>query len=126
MDDLEGGERITTDNGGVTKWGISSRSHPGVDVVSLTRDEAKEIYRTEYWEEVEAGKYPWPMNLIVFDAAINQGTAFANHLGTSAVDYVEALLLRIQRYNDIYRRNHSMPLHGWVNRVMKIYDEVQA
>jgi lysozyme family protein len=37
------------DPGGTTKYGIAQRWHPGVDVASLTPDQAKQIYRTEYW-----------------------------------------------------------------------------
>ena len=37
------------DPGGTTNFGIAQRWHPGVDVRSLTRDQAKQIYRNEYW-----------------------------------------------------------------------------
>jgi lysozyme family protein len=38
------------DPGGTTKYGISARAHPEVDVRNLTLEDAKEIYRKEYWE----------------------------------------------------------------------------
>lgn len=37
------------DPGGETKYGISKRYHPDVDIANLTIDKAKEIYRDEYW-----------------------------------------------------------------------------
>jgi lysozyme family protein len=37
------------DPGGTTNFGIAQRWHSGVDVRSLTRDQAKQIYRNEYW-----------------------------------------------------------------------------
>lgn len=58
------------DPGGLTKFGISKRWHPGVDVANLTRDQALDIYRREYWGECE--KMPWPWALAVFDCAVNQ------------------------------------------------------
>lgn len=128
IDELEGGDKLVSDSGGLTKWGISSKAHPGMDIAALPRWQAEGIYRTEYWDEIDGDKYPWPMNLVLFDAAVNQGTAFAGSLAASALDYVEALLLRVERYNEIVNKNPSFEkyLHGWVNRLMKIFKEVQA
>ena len=36
------------DPGGETKWGISKRSYPHLDIQSLTRDDAKVIYRRDF------------------------------------------------------------------------------
>lgn len=38
------------DKGQATHWGISKRAHPDVDIKNLTREQAIEIYRREYWE----------------------------------------------------------------------------
>ena len=37
------------DPGGATKFGISARAHPGVDIATLTRDAAVSIYWREWW-----------------------------------------------------------------------------
>jgi lysozyme family protein len=44
------------DHGGETKYGISKRSFPQVDIPSLTIEEAKSLYRETYWrfESVES------------------------------------------------------------------------
>jgi lysozyme family protein len=42
--------KVTVDGGGVTRWGISSRFHPGVDVRNLSFPDASAIYRTQYWQ----------------------------------------------------------------------------
>ena len=39
---------VTTDAGGVTRYGIASRYHPGVDVANLTLEQAVQIYADEY------------------------------------------------------------------------------
>lgn len=50
--DAEGGYVNDPDDpGGMTKYGISQRAHPDVDIKNLTIDGAKEIYRLEYWEK---------------------------------------------------------------------------
>lgn len=38
------------DPGGVTKYGISQRAYPKLDIANLTLGEAREIYRRDYWQ----------------------------------------------------------------------------
>lgn len=61
-----------TDPGGETKYGISKRSNPDVDIKNLTLDGAKKIYRG-VWDNVRGDELPWPLAAYVFDAAVNQG-----------------------------------------------------
>lgn len=128
IDKLEGGQQLVTDPGGRTRYGISSRSHPNIDIIELKREQAVEIYRNDYWDVCGCDKYPWPMDLIIFDAAVNQGTAYAQLLGSTASDYIEALLLRVERYAEVANNNPSRRryLLGWINRLMKILKEVQS
>ena len=47
----EGGAKVTndpSDPGGLTKFGISKKSHPGVDIANLTYEDAKQIYMQQY------------------------------------------------------------------------------
>jgi lysozyme family protein len=66
------------DPGGETKFGISKRQYPLVDIKNLTRQEAIEIYRRDYWrydgfiEQTVATK--------VFDMAVNMGHKNAHTL----------------------------------------------
>lgn len=54
---LEGGYVDDPDDrGGATNFGISQRSHPELDIKSLTKDQAIEIYRKKYWD---ANKLDW-------------------------------------------------------------------
>lgn len=41
------------DPGGATKWGISKRSYPGLDIEALTEPEAREIYERDYWSPLK-------------------------------------------------------------------------
>jgi lysozyme family protein len=80
--DAEGGAAITNDQddpGGLTRWGISKRAYPDLDIESLTREEAVAIYRRDYWDAVHAGELPAPLDHYVFDCAVNQGTQRAAH-----------------------------------------------
>lgn len=37
------------DHGGETKYGISKRSYPNVDIANLTIEQAKDIYEGDFW-----------------------------------------------------------------------------
>jgi hypothetical protein len=47
--DYEGSSHDPEDPGGVTKYGISSRSYPQIDVKSLTRAQAAEIIKKDFY-----------------------------------------------------------------------------
>lgn len=61
------------DPGGETKWGISKRSYPHLNIKSLTRDEAIEIYRKDFWEQVRGLSLPNVLAYQVLDSAVNSG-----------------------------------------------------
>lgn len=74
----EGGYvNLSTDPGGATKYGISQRAYPKLDIQSLTPDKAKEIYKFDYWDKIRIGDMPPGVRLMVMDAAVNQGPARA-------------------------------------------------
>lgn len=77
------------DPGGETNYGISKRAHPDVDIANLTLDGAKAIYRGDYWAQCRCAELPWPLNLYVFDAAVNQGVTVAIKLLQKAVDVAQ-------------------------------------
>lgn len=69
------------DPGGATKFGITRATLEGFrgkpvtreDVQALTQEEAREIYRTNYWNAIKADQLPPGMDLIVFDFGVNAG-----------------------------------------------------
>tara|TARA_R110002020_G_scaffold5525_3_gene22948 strand:+ start:136 stop:615 length:480 start_codon:yes stop_codon:yes gene_type:complete len=65
------------DPGGETKFGISKRSYPDVNIAALTLDDSKLIYRSDYWDSVKADELPVQLRFILFDAAVNAGVAQA-------------------------------------------------
>lgn len=65
------------DSGGATNFGISQRAFPDIDVASLTRDDAKAIYRAKYWDFCKCDQLPEALALILMDSAVNQGPAAA-------------------------------------------------
>ena len=75
------------DPGGVTKFGISSRAFPDLDVANLTLQDAKNIYKKTYWEKPRFNEIPYDeLAVKVFDAGINMGTNAAGKLLQRAVN----------------------------------------
>ena len=73
------------DPGGETKYGISKRAYPAVDIYNLTLDHAKLIYKRDYWDAVDAESIPGVARLMVFDCAVNCGVTTAKKLLQRAV-----------------------------------------
>ena len=61
------------DKGGLTKYGISQRAYPALDIAALTLDTAKEIYRRDYWSRAQCDRLPPALAFQVFDGAVNSG-----------------------------------------------------
>lgn len=89
------------DPGGETKWGISKRSYPDLDIAALTREQAIEIYFRDYWQSAgvtvmpklnqllldinqraRCDALPWPLNFAHFDCAVNVGNRKTAQDGT--------------------------------------------
>jgi len=62
-----------SDPGGETKYGITKRQYPELDIASLTVDQAKDIYKRDYWNAVRGDELPDQIATVVFDCAVNQG-----------------------------------------------------
>lgn len=65
------------DPGGLTKYGISQRAYPHLDIATLTLEDAKALYRRDYWGKIRGDQLPVGLDLLVLDAAINQGASTA-------------------------------------------------
>lgn len=73
------------DPGGETKWGVSKRSYPKLNIKKLTRAEAKVIWRRDFWERIHGDELP--------DGIAFQAMDFAYHSGFStAVRYLQRAL----------------------------------
>ncbi len=65
------------DSGGATRFGISARAHPGLDIATLTRDAAVQIYWREWWLRFGFSQLPDAVAAKTFDLAVNIGAAHA-------------------------------------------------
>jgi len=144
----EGGSRftdVTNDKGGATKYGISQTAYPTVDIRNLTEQQARDIYKRDYWDRIRGDDIH--SQLIaenIFDTAVNMGTRTACRLvqitlNIEPIDGVigsESLavinqqdektfiahftLAKIARYAKICMKDKTQSkfLLGWVNRAL--------
>jgi lysozyme family protein len=61
------------DAGGETKFGISKRSYPRLDIKTLTLDDAKAIYKRDFWGPAGCDAVPQAIKFDLFDMAVNSG-----------------------------------------------------
>lgn len=116
------------DPGGETKWGISKRAYPNLDIKGLTPEQAAGIYATDYWDSAGCDSIEYPLCACVFDTAVNMGVSTARSLlqgldgGTTSQGGSEALQYcnrRIEVYLGRVKKNPALQkyLRGWLNRV---------
>ena len=126
------------DKGGLTKYGISKRAYPHLDIANLTQEHAEQIYKHDYYLPCKIDNIKDKLlALHVFDFAVNAGISrsikmlqkvigakvdgiignqtisLANN-GDFAQDFITA---RINYYKSIAIGTNSKFLHGWLNRV---------
>ena len=132
------------DKGGETKFGISKRSYPEIDIAKLTRDEAAAIYKRDYWDEVKGDDIDSQVIAEhLFDTAVNMGVNRAAKMGQRIVGATDDgrigpqsvaafnecgeirfddkyRLAKISRYAWICNKNGDQKkfLLGWINRAL--------
>lgn len=111
-----------SDPGGETKFGISKRSYPNVDIKNLTKPQAIEIYRKDYWKD-EWEKLGMPLAMCMLDTSVNMGKSRAEKfLSGCGGSYVMFLQLRLARYKEIIQNRPASKVFekGWMNRMARL------
>ena len=80
----------SNDPGGETKFGISKRSFPGVDIPHLNLERAKDIYWVHFWVALRLGNMPETVASEVFEVAVNSGPRMAVMLLQRALNFLGA------------------------------------
>jgi lysozyme family protein len=106
------------DPGGRTNYGISQRAYPQLDIKNLTYAQAAEIYFKDYWSKAGCSSMEYPLNIAVFDSAINCGVSRAIHWLKKSTNVMEYLELRKQHYLELAKKDSNKKfLKGWLNRL---------
>ena len=146
--DREGGlVNDPDDKGGLTKYGITKRFFPWVDIENLTKGEAVDIYKEHYWDKYRVNKIPEDLQADYFDAMVNLGRRGAGRVVQEAINSTRGKKLkvdgivgpntmkeihrinasrfkayRILRYAKIVMsdKTQSKFYYGWFNRTMEV------
>lgn len=122
------------DKGGETKFGISKRAFPDLDIKNLTVEQAQDIYYRLYWLKANCNILEYPLCMVVMDTAVNMGVNRAMILlnqsnGNSPLEQaLDYLRLRRDRYNTIVTNNPTQAkfLKGWLNRVNSLQKTITS
>lgn len=143
---LEGGfVNDIHDKGGMTYKGICRKYYPKLkiwnkidkllkeDFTSKEINEALknedmteiyDVYRKDYWDKCDCDNRQTPIDIIVFDTAVNMGVSRANEFLKITKRPIAYLQQRINYYKLIVEKNptQSKFLKGWINRVRNLCD----
>ena len=157
---VEGGlSNDKADHGGLTNYGVTQATYdnyrsrvrhlPQASVAGITLDEAADIYRQNYWKPIRGDNLPAPLDLCIFDAAVNSGVRQAvlflqrglgvdddgligsDTLGAVTMDNQNGLTPRVVRdvlaqreffYRKIVSNDPTQAkfLGGWLNRIKAV------
>jgi hypothetical protein len=73
INDIEGGATLVRDSGGLTKFGISAKAYPDLDIAALTFDQAVAIYWKDFFLAAHLDELPVAVRMSVLNAEINVG-----------------------------------------------------
>lgn len=112
------------DPGGETKFGISKREYPNLDIGQLTLEQAQAIYQRDYWAALNCDSHPWEMALVLFDCGVNQGVSAAKGILASAQTATEFQAERSLRY--ARAENFGRFGRGWMRRLFNVFKLAQV
>lgn len=110
------------DPGGETNYGISSKSYPDLNIKGLTKEQAKEIYKRDYWDAINADELEPCLALVAFDCAVNQGVSRSKGFLKLTDNYSMFMSLRMAHYiglKDTWKHFGR----GWMNRLADVLAE---
>lgn len=94
------------DKGGETKFGISQRTYPKLDIKNLTLSQAKIIYHQDFWntKKMNLDLLPVEIAIELFDTGVNMGMKRARMMLQMALN----LLNRVETHYD------DLKIDGWI------------
>ncbi len=104
------------DPGGETRYGISKRAYPHLDIANLNRSAARAIYLRDYWQVSGCDDLPAAAAVAVFDFAVNAGPERAKRFWRDTGNVYAFTAERIRFYTKLASLFPKFG-RGWMNRV---------
>lgn len=109
-------------NGYPTNWGINAKPNAGVlksmgiaDLRLMSRDQASQIYKSQYWDKSGAANLPAAMQIPYFDTYVRNPTKAQAFLAQSGGDPTKFMALR-EAWDTAAGRSHPGDAKGLMNR----------
>ena len=83
------------DMGGETKYGITKRFYPHLNIEYLTLEKAKQIYYEDYWLPAKVDKLPYSLRYAYFDCVINTGQKRSVKILQEAINSQSVVQLKV-------------------------------
>lgn len=119
----EGGLNPSDSNGSASNFGINQAANPDVDVKSLTKEGATNIYRTKYWGAIGGDKLAASnpqLALVAFDTAVMAGPGKAKDMLAKADgDPIKFMEMREQFLAGLLKSNpekYGKYANAWAER----------
>ena len=137
--ELEGGySDVSGDLGGKTNFGITAtlfknwlknKKLPDQDIKTITIEQAQQIYYEEFWKRANCDNYNFPLNLVIFDAAVHSGPSriksflqYLQSLNTDQKIALDILMLRFIQLKVLSDKPSQQKFkNGWYNRLHKLF-----
>jgi lysozyme family protein len=125
---IEGGlSDDPSDQGGKTKFGISQKQYPDIDIAGLTIEEAREIYRVDYYDAYRCSELPPAIGLYLFDGVVNHRASSAIKFLQIAVESKPDGIIGPMTIAATFRTNTTKTIHEMnITRTRYYFDIVTA
>lgn len=115
-----------------TKYGISAASYPSLDIKSLTREQAVEIYHRDYWVALglDSGGFTADYEVVAFDSGVQHGVGVVKAWMRRFPSVEQLLTHRLGFYLELrnfdrYGRGWARRLHSLMAMVLRPKDELE-
>ena len=107
------------DPGGETKFGISKRANPQMDIYNLTLPAALNIYYVDYWQKWQLDSLEFPFSVAVFDCYVQHRPSVVQGWLKTCKDLQPLLETRRIFYLNLIGKDPSLLRfkNGWLARL---------
>jgi lysozyme family protein len=109
------------DLGGFTRYGISQRYHPTVNVPKLTKEGAIQIYLDEYWLKAGCDELDYPLDMVLFIQGVNLGVQRAKAFLEEGNGLLDFFMFNLNHYATREKSQRDKYLAGWNMRLVKLW-----
>lgn len=117
------------DPGGETKYGISKRSYPELDIKHITPEQAFKIYVKDFYNKVVDEHMDFGQAAFMADTAVNMGIGTARRMWQDGSGELKQMVaLRLNRYEELIKKNPKLAVfrNGWKSRVTQLIQLIEA